>query len=303
MGYPFFGRVHCPNEEWLARTAPEPALEPDLPIVDTHVHLWHFGECAPYFVPEYARDLEASGHNVEASVFVECHAMYRADGPEHLKCVGETEFAAGMAAMRASGKYTKSRVAAGIDASIFHPQIPDVISLAKAHPAANIVLIHCGSPIGHSAYAGKEAEVHGFWLAGMKELTKCPNVSVKMGGLLINIGNFDFTTAPVPPDSATLASLWRPYIEPCIEIFGAERCMFASNFPVDKAVARYGTIWNVFKRITAGCSDEEKRALYSGTAKRVCRHATFGDQRYRPSPWLVRRARLSLPLSAPDRVG
>jgi L-fuconolactonase len=101
-----FGRV-----EWLSRAAPEPALHPDLPIVDPHVHFWHHFDEQPYFVSDYARDLNASGHNVEASVFIECKAMYRAQGPEHLKSVGETEFAVGMAAMGASGKYTSSRVA------------------------------------------------------------------------------------------------------------------------------------------------------------------------------------------------
>jgi predicted TIM-barrel fold metal-dependent hydrolase len=270
--------------------------------------------------------------------------MYRAEGPEHLRCVGETEFAVGMAAMAASGKYTNSRAAAGIvafadlmlgdqtravldahleaangrlrgvrhrakwdadpivrgpvsadrpglylepefgagidllsslglsfDASVFHPQIPDVTAVARAHPEANIILIHSGSPVGHASYAGKDAEVHANWLAGMKDLAQCPNVSVKMGGLLMCLGNFDFTTAERPPSSAHLAELWRPYIEPCIELFGAERCMVSSNFPVDKAGMTYGTVWNMFKRITAGCSADERRLLFSDTAKRIYR--------------------------------
>jgi L-fuconolactonase len=157
------------------------------------------------------------------------------------------------------------------DASIFHPQLPDVAALARAHPAASIVVIHSGSPIGHSAYAGKDQEVHATWLAGMKELAQCPNVSIKMGGLLMCLGNFDFTTAPTPPTSEQLATLWRPYIEPCIELFGADRCMVSSNFPVDKAGLSYGTLWNTFKRITAGCSDDEKKMLFAGTAQRVYR--------------------------------
>jgi L-fuconolactonase len=339
-----FGRVHCPNDEWLVRAAPEPALDPDLPIVDPHVHFWHHFDGQPYFVPDYARDLNASGHNVEASVFVECRTMYRAHGPEHLKSVGETEFAVGMAAMGASGKYTSSRAAAGIisfvdltlgdrtqealeahieaangrlrgirqlakwdadpavkghfsaarphlyledefgkgldrvtalglsfDASIFHPQIPDVAALARAHPDANIILIHSGSPVGHSSYLGKEAENYATWLAGIRQAAQCPNISVKLGGILINVADFDFTTAEVPPDSATLVSLWRRYFEPCIELFGAERCMVSSNFPVDKAGFGYGTVWNMYKRLTADCSAEEKRMLFSGTAKKVYR--------------------------------
>src|SRR5258706_13155016 len=101
-----------PDEEWLSRAAHEPALEPALPIVDPHVHLLHRGY--KYFVEEYARDVAESGHNVEATVYMEWDAMYRTHGPQHLKCVGETEFAVGMAAMAASGIYTSTRVAAGI---------------------------------------------------------------------------------------------------------------------------------------------------------------------------------------------
>jgi L-fuconolactonase len=331
-----------PNEAWLARAQPEPPLEPGLPIVDPHVHLRDKG--FRYFVEEYARDIAESGHAIEAMVYAEGHAMYRAGGPEHLKCVGETEFAVGMAAMGASGKYTSTRVAAGIvgfadltlgertrevleahvqagngrfrgvrqrakwdpdpavrgpicadgpglfltpefgrgmtlltamglsfDASVFHPQIGDVTALARAHPEANIVLIHSGSPVTHSSYAGRDAEVHAQWLASMKELAACPNVSVKLGGVLFSLGTFDPAAVETPPGSEFFADMWRPWTEPCIEVFGVERCMLSSNFPVDGASMRYGTLWNAFKRITAGCSADEKRQLYSGTARRVYR--------------------------------
>lgn len=339
-----FASIHAPRLDWLARAEPEPVLEPGLPIVDAHLHLWQPPNGYRYFIEEHARDLADCGHNVEASVYEECFHMYRAQGPEHLRYVGETEFAVGQAAMAASGKYTSSRVAAGIvghadltlgalarelleahidagngrfrgvrqlakwdpdaavrgrysadrphlcldpafgrgldvltslglsfDASIFHPQIPDVTALARAHPNANIVLIHCGSPVGHGPYSGRGAEVHATWLASMKDLATCPNVSVKMGGILINLANFDFAKAPAPPTSRQLAELWRPYIEPCIELFGADRCMVSSNFPVDKAGFSYGTVWNMFKHITADCSADEKRMIFAGTAKRVYR--------------------------------
>ena len=105
----------------------------------------------------------------------------------------------------------------------------------------------------------------------MRQLAKCPNVSIKMGGLLMCLGNFDFTSAERPPTSQELTALWRPYIEPCIELFGAERCMASSNFPVDKAGVGYGTVWNMFKRITSGCSDDEKRMIFGDTARRVYR--------------------------------
>jgi L-fuconolactonase len=337
-----FSRTQRPREDWLARALPEPVLEPDLPIVDTHVHLWDHPTGYRYFVPEYAQDIAACGHRVEASVYVECNSMYRASGPAHLRCVGETEFALGMAAMAASGKYTTSRVGAAIvgsadllledrlpeqldahiaagngrfrgirqrakwdpdpvvkgavsadrpglylepafhrglaklaarglifEASIYHPQISNVAAMARAVPEATIVLVHSGSPVGHSSYRGHEAEVHAAWLAGMRELAGCPNVAVKLGGLLMTLAAFDFGTAPRPPTSEELAALWRPYTEPCIELFGPGRCMAASNFPVDKAGFGYGTIWNMFKRMTAGASDAEKAAIYSETACRI----------------------------------
>jgi predicted TIM-barrel fold metal-dependent hydrolase len=339
-----WGSVRCSDNAFLHKAEAEPVLEPDLPIIDTHLHLWHHFDNYPYFVPQHARDIAESGHNVIASIFVECNTMYRKCGPGHLKWVGETEFAVGQAAMAESRKYTTSRIAQGIvgradlrlgtrvqetleahveaangrfrgirqrakwdgdplvkgrwsedephlyldsalseglkrltemglsfDASIYHPQIPDVTAMARAHPNANIILIHSASPVGHGSYAGKEAENHASWYAWMKELATCPNVSVKMGGILMNVASFDFTKADRPPTSAELAELWRPYIEPCIELFGAERCMVSSNFPVDKAGFPYRTVWNMFKRITSGCSDDEKRLLYSETAKRIYR--------------------------------
>lgn len=340
---PVFGRSRAPDEAYLAKAAPEPPLEPALPIIDTHLHFLHRG-AHRYFVEEYARDLAASGHNVVATITADCNSMYRADGPDHLKCVGETEFFVGMSAMGASGKYTQARIGASIiaaanltlgdrtreqleaqvaashgrvtgvrhtakwdadpvvrgtvgpgraglllepefgrgldvatamnlafDASIYHPQLPNVVTLAQTHPDARIVVIHSASPVGYASYAGKDAEVHANWLAGMKALARCPNAHVKLGGLLMNLANFDFTKAPAPPTSEELARLWRPYIEPCIELFGADRCMVAGNFPVDKAGFGYGTVWNMFKRITAGCSADEKRWIYSGTAERVYR--------------------------------
>jgi len=157
------------------------------------------------------------------------------------------------------------------EASIFHPQIPDVTALARAVPEATIVLQHTGSPVGHGSYAGHEAEVYVNWKAAIGELATCPNVTVKLGGLLMSLANFDFGTAPKPPTSEELAQLWRPYIEPCLELFGAGRCMVSSNFPVEKAGVGFGTIWNMFKRIFRGCSVEEKLAIFSGTASQVYR--------------------------------
>jgi L-fuconolactonase len=338
-----FGRTQTPNEAWLSLAEPEIPIEPDLAIIDPHLHFWDRPGNA-YLTEHFARDLAVSGHCVEATVSIECGAMYRTQGPQHLKCIGETEFAVGMAAMAASGHYTSCRAASGIvgfadltlgkltqetleahikagngrfravrqsakwdpdpvvhgpsvatgpglygqtsfrsglkaltslglsfEASVFHPQIPDVTALARANPNTGIVLIHSGSPIGHGPYAGKHEAVHANWLASMRALAQCPNVSVKLGGFLMHLGNFDFTVAERPPTSSELADLWRPYIESCIELFGVDRCMASSNFPVDKAGFGYGTVWNMYKRIAAQYSASEKNALFSGTARRIYR--------------------------------
>src|SRR5712692_8833926 len=107
-----FGRIYPPDEAWLAAAPPEPILDPELPIVDPHHHLWLRGGHR-YLLDELLTDLN-TGHNIVATVFEECRSMYRADGPAEMRPIGETEFVAGVAAMSASGNYGKTRVAAGI---------------------------------------------------------------------------------------------------------------------------------------------------------------------------------------------
>ena len=114
-------------------------------------------------------------------------------------------------------------------------------------------------------------EILAGWKKDIGELAKCPNVNVKLGGIGMTSFGFDFHERDVPPSSEELAAAWRQYIEPCIEAFGPDRCMFESNFPPDKQSCGYTELWNAFKRITAGASAAEKKALYSGTAARVYR--------------------------------
>ena len=337
-----YGRIHPPDEVWLAKAPPEPILEPELPIVDTHHHLWQRPDHR-YLLDELLTDLR-TGHNVVATVFLECHAMYRAGGPAELRPVGETEFVAGVAAMSDSGLYGPTRIAAGIvgfadlalgegvepalqahiragggrfrgvrhsaawdpspvignsavasgphdmkrpnfraglarlselglslDAWVFHPQLADVIDLARAFPTANIIVGHVGGPLGYGPYAGRRDEVFAAWKAGITELATCQNVVMKLGGMMMRLAAYDYGALPAPPSSAQLADHWRPYIETCIERFGPARCMFESNFPVEKMGIGYAALWNAFKRITAGAAAEDKRALFSGTARRAYR--------------------------------
>ncbi len=337
-----FGRIHPPDEAWLAKNPPEPILEPELPIIDTHHHLWDRGGHR-YFLPDFLADA-ATGHNLVATVFLECHSMYRAGGPAEMRPFGEIEFVAGQAAMSASGMYGSTRVAAGIvgfadltlgdrvepvleaelragggrfrgvrhsaawdasevignseaaggphlyrrpefraglarltrlgfslDAWVFHPQLGEVAELARAHPDANIILGHVGGVLGYGPYTGKQKEVFAAWKAQMTEVAKCPNVSLKLGGMMMRLAAYDYRTEPKPPTSTELAALWRPYFETGIELFGPSRCLFESNFPVDKMGIGWAPLWNAFKRIVAGASATEKQAMFAGTARRVYR--------------------------------
>ncbi|MGE0719362.1 MAG: amidohydrolase [Alphaproteobacteria bacterium] len=335
-----YGRINAPDAAWLASAAAEPVLEPDLAIVDAHHHVWQRPGYR-YLIDELQADL-ATGHNVEATVFIECRSMYRAGGPEEMKPVGETEFVAGVAAMSASDQFGPARVAAGIvgfadmrlgdrvepvleahmraaggrfrgvrhsaswdpdpiigsnaaeghlltradfreglrrltkmglvfDLWVFHTQHDEAIDVVRALPDTTFVLGHCGGPLGYGPYAGRRDEIFATWKAGMAELARAPNVVVKLGGMMMRLAAYDYGTRPTPPDSATLAGLWGPYIETCIELFGPARCLFESNFPVEKMGIGYAALWNAFKRLAAGASADEKRAMFSGTASRVYR--------------------------------
>jgi L-fuconolactonase len=336
-----FGRISAPRADWLAQAVVEEIIDPDLAVIDTHHHLWS----APgrYLVDDLICDA-TSGHNVEATVFVECRQGYRSAGPLGLRSVGEVEFVAGLAAKSDRDHPGKTCVAAGIvgyadltlgdrvepvltalreagrgrfrgvrnsagwhpdpvignnhhgagpghylrsdfrvglrrlarmklslDALVYHHQHAELIDLARACPEASIIMNHTGMPLGYGPFAGKQSEVYAQWRSTMTEVAACANVTLKLGGMMMRLAAYDYNALPAPPTSTELAAFWRPYIEPCIEAFGAQRCMFESNFPVDKMGIGYRALWNAFKRIAAGASPEEKVALFSGTARRVYR--------------------------------
>jgi predicted TIM-barrel fold metal-dependent hydrolase len=157
------------------------------------------------------------------------------------------------------------------DAWMYFTQLGELADLARAFPETPIVLDHVGGAIGIGPYAGRRDEVFAEWKRSIGEVARCPNVHVKLGGLGMRLFGFDVHAGELPPSSEQLATLWRPYIETCIEAFGPERAMFESNFPVDKGSGSYQLFWNAFKRIAAGCSAAEKTALFSGTASRFYR--------------------------------
>ena len=330
---------YIPNRpDWLARRT-EAALEPALPIVDPHHHLWDRPGWR-YLLDDLLADTN-TGHNIVATVFVQCRAMHRAGGPVEMQPVGETEFVNGIAAMSASGGYGAMKACAGIvghadmllgarvesvlaahvaagggrfrgirhitawdpdpvvmnpayqpprgvlgdqrfrdgvrtlgrlgltfDAWLYHPQIGDLAAMAAAVPETNIMLDHVGGPLAIASYEGRREAEFPRWAAAMRELAKRPNVYVKLGGLGMRINGFRFEDAADPPSSEMLAQAWRPYIETCIAAFGASRCMFESNFPVDKGSYGYGVFWNACKLLAKGASAAEKKDLFAGTANR-----------------------------------
>lgn len=327
------------RDDWLARRTEE-ILEPALPIVDPHHHLWDRPGWA-YMLDDLLADMN-SGHNIVGTVFVQCRSMHRSGGPEAFRPVGETEFVNGVAAMSASGGYGPAKICAGIvghvdlrlgpaatevleahiragggrfrgirhitaydpdpsmmnpayappprlmydetfrqgfaclaplnlsfDAWLYHPQIPDVTALARAFPGTPICLNHVGGPLAIGSY--KRDDVFPEWAASIKALAACPNVVVKLGGMAMRINGWGFETKAEPPASTELAAAWKPYVETCIEAFGAARCMFESNFPVDKGSYGYQAFWNACKILAAGASAPEKTDLFSGTAARFYR--------------------------------
>jgi len=337
----------------------EAIIEPDLPIIDPHHHLWDLRPMVPMFPQPYHpfiaaiapkayytfdqlhAEIAGSGHNVIATLYMECGAFYNGAYGDALKTVGEVEFVNGVAAQSASGLYGPARYCAGIighadlmrgaaagevldalqaasphrfkgirhaaawdadpavlgapfhhpeglyrdaafragfaelgkrgltfDAWLLEPQLPDVIDLAHAFPDQPICLDHCGTPVGLASYKGTLPERFDTWRSNIRELAKCENVVVKLGGLAMAFCALPEDGPAAGYGSEALAEMWRPYIETCIDAFGPGRAMFESNYPVDNWGASYAVLWNTFKRLASGASAEEKAALFAGTAAR-----------------------------------
>jgi L-fuconolactonase len=336
-----FGRIYPPRPQWLARQAPEAALEPDLPIIDTHFHFLDLPGFR-YMGADWEAEHASCGHRIVGSVYAEAQTGYRSEGPEALKPVGEVELVVresrgrpGMAmgivghadlllgdavtetlaaqVEAGEGRFkgiryalasdpdpaiavhhrppadwsTDARIHAGLrvlqrmdlsfDSWAFFHQQDRIAALAREHADLNIVALHCGGLLGYGPYAGKADEVFQAWRANMTQLAACPNVNVKLGGTFGRLAAYDYLNTEVPEPSTALAAAARPYLLTLIDLFGPGRCMFESNYPVDTVFSGYGVLWNTYKRVTADFTENEKIAMYGGTARRVYRLAPAQD--------------------------
>ncbi len=326
--------------KWLSQVKEE-VIDPDRAIIDPHHHLWRRGDA--YELADLWHDTQ-SGHNVVATVFVECGAEYRREGPKSLRPVGETEYVRDAAqfsqtaaapgqppilaivshadlqlgaavvdalqahkeagggllrgirhatayypdppavdryAGRVDGLMMQPDFRAGFaqlapaglsfDAWLLHPQIKELIDLARQFPETRIVFDHFGGPLGIGPYRGKQAEIFPQWQHDVAELARCENVVAKLGGLAMAINGWGWDTRDTPASSDEIVAAHCDYYLHTIDCFGPERCMFESNFPVDKESVSYGVLWNAFKKIAARYSEDEQHALFYETAARTYR--------------------------------
>ncbi|MYE58828.1 MAG: amidohydrolase family protein [Alphaproteobacteria bacterium] len=174
----------------------------------------------------------------------------------------DAEFACGFAQLQARGL--------SFDAVLFHPQLPELADLARRFPDTPIILNHLGFRLGVGRHALDPAGATEQWRRGLAAVAECPNVLMKGGGFGIRLWGFDIAEGE-RPSSDVLAELWRPFFETGLELFGIERVILESNYPVDGQTTTFTGLWNALKRLTGGCSDDEKRLLYRENANRAYR--------------------------------
>lgn len=325
------------DANWLGQLV-EPVIDPELPIIDPHHHLWDQPQHR-YLEGELVADLR-SGHDIRSTVYVEASSFCDQDARPELRSLGETRFVTGVA--EAARKADGPRICAGIigfaalrlgaaaceviekhveiskgrlkgirnvsiwdetltlksirsdpprglladrgfregfadlgrfglafDAFVYHTQLGELADLAESFPETSIVVDHLGGPIGIAQYEGRRQEVMSVWTAGLRRLSRLPNVFIKLGGLGMPYAGFGLRGRPSPAPSAELAVVWKPYIHTAIDLFGPTRCMFESNFPVENEICSYRTLWNAFKCAAASYSAEEKQWLFHDTARAV----------------------------------
>jgi L-fuconolactonase len=311
----------------------EPILLPEQPILDAHHHLWDRPE-ERYVIEDLLKDV-TSGHDVRATLYVQCRTGYRTKGSKELQPVGEVEtilrwgqgsphHPAGMVAFAdlqlgdavrpvlgalceagggrvrgirnttayhphpalrsnprpapdgllrtdafRAGAEAVARAGLCLDVWAYQTQLSDVSELARAVPELTLVVDHCGGPLGSGPFRTGRREHFAAWRDDLAAVASQPNTRIKVGGFGLRVMGHEYHRAPFPPDSATLAADWAPYVHTCIELFGPSRTMFESNFPVDKGQFSYRALWNAFKRLVGSYTSEERHDLFWRSAAEV----------------------------------
>ncbi len=197
------------------------------------------------------------------------HAGAREPHPEALSIPGKAP----------EGLYTDDNFRKGVarlgergytfDTWHYHHQNMAFRDLAAAVPDTVMILDHFGTPLGVGPYAGKREEIFAQWKDDMAAVAECKNVIAKIGGLAMPDNGFGWSERDTPPSSDEFVEAQERYYDHTIQCFGADRCMFESNFPVDRLSIAYPVLYNGLKKIAAKYSDDEQNAMFSGTASRV----------------------------------
>lgn len=171
-----------------------------------------------------------------------------------------------------AGVATLGRLGFSFDAWLLHPQLGELADLARAVPETTIVVDHLGGPIGIGGYRGRRDDVFATWAPALAEVAACPNVVLKVGGIGMEwYFGMGWCDRERPPGSEEVAGYWADWIRHAIDVFGPDRCMFESNFPVDRASLPYSVLWNAFQIVADTYDDAEQDDLFAGTARRVYR--------------------------------
>ena len=328
--------------DWLAQVKEE-IINPELPIIDPHHHLWNgdnqLASSFPYLIDSLSEDTN-SGHNIVGTIFMECAQGYYQEGEDKYKPIGETEYV--MKVIKDSKKTSNSaniigiisfadlmlgsevkdvlnqhiligeglfkgiRHAAGwdqsneihnshsnpikniyydpsfrkgaeeliklnltFDAWHYHNQISDLSIFAKDYPELTIIHDHFGGPLGVGPYQGKKQEIFKKWKDDISQLSENKNVHSKLGGLAMPVNGWNFHKQDKPATSDQIIEMHYDYYLHTIECFGVDRCMFESNFPVDRRSISYHVLWNAFKKMVSNYSNEDKNKLFFQNAKDI----------------------------------
>ena len=176
-------------------------------------------------------------------------------------------------ALGTDGYRAGAKVLAGmgliLENSLYFHQASELADFARALPELTIVLNHIGGLVRVGPYANRDEYVLPEWRKGIELMAKAPNIVLKLGGVGQTRFAYGWDERETPVGSEELAETLGPLMNHCIEQFGPERCMFESNYPVDKISYSYNVLFNAFKRLSKGYSATDRANLFHGTAARV----------------------------------